>query len=295
MSATHVEMSVRLAEDRPSRPFRARVRRQWIDDLALVDAECDPCSGSRGRARIAATDGDYVAILMTRSGRETVMQGDARLEMRSGDAVVWESRQPARFVVQEPLSKRTLLIPRSALDEVSGRRWAASGLVLDRVSPATRLLTDYLDVLSGALEHLPPQAVTAARNATLELFVGAVRRGASPVGTATAAPALRAAIEAWIDRHLHAGELTPTAIAAAHGVSVRTVYRVFETTGQTVSAAVRIRRLARARRELTADDTPISVIARRWGFSDASHFARTFKGHYGCSPSEYRANARSAS
>jgi AraC family transcriptional regulator, positive regulator of tynA and feaB len=30
------------------------------------------------------------------------------------------------------------------------------------------------------------------------------------------------------------------------------------------------------------------VIAHRWGFSDTSHFSRTFKAHYGYSPTDYR-------
>jgi AraC family transcriptional regulator, positive regulator of tynA and feaB len=39
---------------------------------------------------------------------------------------------------------------------------------------------------------------------------------------------------------------------------------------------------------VTDSDRPISVIAHRWGFSDTSHFSRTFKAHYGCSPTDYR-------
>lgn len=293
LSQTHVEMSVRLAPDGPGHPFRATVRRQWIDDLALVDAECEPCSGSRSRAQVASTAADVVAVLITRSGRETVMQGGAQQEMRPGDALVWESHRAARFVVLEPLVKRSLLIPRAALAEVGGQRCTQGGLVLDGAAPATRLLADYLDVLSPALPRLAPPAVSAARNATLELVMGAVRPDPPAVDAVAVSTALRTAIEGWIDRHLEAGELTPATIAAAHGVSVRTVYRVFEASGETVSAVVRVRRLARTRRELAVAATPISAIARRWGFSDASHFARMFKAHYGCSPSEYRAGARS--
>jgi AraC-like DNA-binding protein len=71
-------------------------------------------------------------------------------------------------------------------------------------------------------------------------------------------------------------------------VSIRTVNRVFSATGQTVGEVVRARRLARARAEVTASDRPISEIAHRWGFSDTSHFSRTFKAHYGYSPTDYR-------
>jgi AraC family transcriptional activator of tynA and feaB len=66
------------------------------------------------------------------------------------------------------------------------------------------------------------------------------------------APALRASIERYIDRHLLNGAVTPAALAAAHWVSVRTVKRVFSATGQTVGEVVRARRLARARDQITA-------------------------------------------
>ncbi len=291
LSHTHLPWTVRVTKPGQDRAYEAWVRRQWIDDLALVDCECGPCAGSRGRAELSDTDGEYVAVLITRSGRETVAQEGAEAYMRPGDAVAWDSTRPARFEVLEPLVKRSLLIPRCALDEVSGRAWTSAGVLLDGEAPAVRLLTGYLDALSGTLPDLSMASVTAARNATLELFVGALQPG-GPVDSSTVGPALRANMERWIERHLSDGEISPAALAAAHSVSVRTVYRVFEMTGETVGEVVRIRRLAKARKDLTESGEPISTIAYRWRFSDSSHFSKAFKAHYGVSPSEYRALSR---
>jgi AraC family transcriptional regulator, positive regulator of tynA and feaB len=293
LSATHLPWTTTLAPTRPGQVFDAWIRRWWIDDLALVDCECDPCSGTRQRRQLADTDGEFVVVLITRSGSEIVSQCDAEALLHPGDAVAWDSARPARFVVLEPLSKRSLLVPRAALDEVGGRAWVHAGVTLDGSAPATRLLTAYLDALSTALPRLSPAAVSAARNATLELFMGAVRAEGDVPTTATAGPALRAAMDRYIERHLLDHAVSPAAIASAHGVSVRTVNRVFNATGQTVSEVVRVRRLARAREELTEGLHPISAIASRWGFSDSSHFSRTFKAHYGASPRDYRDAARS--
>jgi AraC-like DNA-binding protein len=104
---------------------------------------------------------------------------------------------------------------------------------------------------------------------------------------------LRASIERYIERNLLAGTVTPAAIASAHCVSIRTVNRVFSVTGQTVGEVVRARRLARARGDVIKSDRPISGIAQRWGFSDTGHFSRTFKAHYGSSPTDYRNAFRS--
>jgi len=290
LSETHLSWSVAV----PARPagFTASVRRSWIDDLALVDCECDPCSGTRQRRQLGETDGEFVIILITRAGRETVSQGDAEANLQPGDAVAWVSTQPARFAVWERLSKRSLLIPRSALDEVGARAWVNAGATLDGAAPATRLLTSYLDVLSRSLAELGPAAVTAARNATLELVVGALHADAGTGSAATVRPALRAAMDRYIDQHLLDQAIGAGAVAHAVGVSVRTVNRVYNASGQTVSEVVRGRRLARARDHLAEGTDPIAVIASRWGFSDSSHFSRTFKAHYGDSPRHYREATR---
>lgn len=295
LSTTHLPWTVQIdSRHHDDRPFEAWVRRWWIDDLALVDCECGPCSGTRQRRQVGDTDGEFVVVLMTRAGRETVSQGDAEAELQPGDAVVWDSTKPARFSVWEPLSKRSLLIPRAALDEVNGRAWTPAGVTLDGEAPATRLLVSYLDTLSAALPVLGSSAVAAARNATLELLMGALRPEGEVPSTSVAQPALRAAMDRYIERHLLDGTVTPNDIAAAHGVSVRTVNRIFNATGQTVGEVIRVRRLARAREDLTESDMPLSTIAHRWGFSDPSHFTRSFKAHYGSSPRDYRIAARSA-
>lgn len=291
LSATHLPWTVQLDGEAPS--FDAWVRRWWIDDLALVDCECGPCSGTRQRRQLSDTGGEFVVVLINRAGREVVSQGDAEAVLRPGDAVVWDSTKPARFAVLAPLSKRSLLIPRAALEEVNGRAWPSGGVLLDGTAPATRLLASYLDTLAAALPALGSSAVAAARNATLELLVGALRADGEVPSTSGVQPALRAAMDRYIERHLLDGTVTPNDIAAAHGVSVRTVNRVFNATGQTVGEVIRVRRLARAREELTDSDTPVSAIAHRWGFSDPSHFTRSFRAHYGASPREYRSASRS--
>lgn len=39
--------------------------------------------------------------------------------------------------------------------------------------------------------------------------------------------------------------------------------------------------------DAAAQSTPLAVIARRWGFTDASSFARVFRTRYGVSPHEW--------
>jgi AraC family transcriptional activator of tynA and feaB len=288
LSATYLPWTVAIPELPERNAFQGWVRRWPIDDLLLVDCRCGPCSGLRARHQLADTDGEFVVVMIIHKGAELVSQRHTEATLTPGDVAAWDSARRNQFTVPESLSKRSMVIPRAALDEVGGGPWLTEGAVLDPIAPATRLLTSHLDTLSEVLPGLGSAAMSAARMAALELFVGALRTDSDVCSAESVRPALRASIERYIDRHLLNGAVTPAALAAAHWVSVRTVNRVFSATGQTVGEVVRARRLSRARADVTEGDQPISVIAHRWGFSDTSHFSRTFKAHYGYSPTDYR-------
>jgi AraC family transcriptional regulator, positive regulator of tynA and feaB len=286
VSATHVDMAVRLGPDWPAASFRSRLRQRRIEDLLLVDVRCDPCSGMRGQHRAARTASLYLGVTVARGGRETAVAGDAVADLRPGNVLVWRSDQPARFRVHEPQVKQTLIVPLAALADVSEGAGLFRAVALDGAAPAVQLLTGYLDILSRTAGQLTAPELSAARRAALELLAAAMA-----ARTAEAAAPPLAVMQAWIEQRLQAGEVTPAAIAAAHAMSVRSVYRVFEEAGETVGGFVRARRLERARRDLAAGADSISQIAVRWGFSDASHFARAFRAQYGCPPRDYRLGA----
>jgi AraC family transcriptional regulator, positive regulator of tynA and feaB len=288
LSATYLPWAVAIPELPPQDVFQGWVRRWWIDDILVADSRCGPCSGRRARRQLADTEGEFVYVLISQKGAMTISQRDTVATVTPGNVAALDSTQRNQFTVPESLSLRGMVIPRAALDEVDGHPWMRDGFVLDSTAPATRLLTNHLATLTEVLPGLGSATMSAARMAALELFVGALRSDSGVCSAASVRPVLRSSIERYIDRHLLDGAVTPAAIAAAHWVSIRTVNRVFSATGQTVGEVVRARRLARARAEVTASDRPIAEIAHRWGFSDTSHFSRTFKAHYGYSPTDYR-------
>ena len=77
------------------------------------------------------------------------------------------------------------------------------------------------------------------------------------------------------------------------GVTPRYVHMLFEPDGRSFLEYVLAERLARAYRVLMGDATrSVSAVANATGFADLSHFNRTFRRQFGCTPTELRADAR---
>ncbi len=103
--------------------------------------------------------------------------------------------------------------------------------------------------------------------------------------------ALQVRIHDFIRCHLGNPDLSPETIAAAHQISVRHLQKLFQEQGLTVATWIRHRRLEQCRRVLADPrqrSRPVHAVAARWGFTDAAHFSRLFRGTYGISPTEYR-------
>jgi AraC-like DNA-binding protein len=147
-----------------------------------------------------------------------------------------------------------------------------------------------------AEEYRAPDAVRLS-NAALDVLVALLARQLdllSAVPPETHRRALLLRIHAFIDQHLGDPGLSPSMIAAAHHISVRYLYKLFQNHDTSVAGWIRGRRLERCRRDLV-DPTlwarPVSAIAARWGFADGAHFSRVFRAAYGIPPREYRRRA----
>ena len=79
-------------------------------------------------------------------------------------------------------------------------------------------------------------------------------------------------------------------IADVHPVHLARVFR--RQTGGTIGEYVRRLRVEFACRRISASNDSFTEIALAAGFTDQSHFARTFKNHLGVTPGEYRKVSR---
>ena len=151
--------------------------------------------------------------------------------------------------------------------------------------------THVLQLYSCLDEDIPAAAAESLASATLELARAVIATvGQDHVARDDVAnEALVTRIEAYVQQHLADPALSPESIAHEHHICVRQLYKLWSARERGLAEWIMRGRLEGARRDLRRNESiGIAVLARRWGFTDATHFGRRFRSAYGISPREWR-------
>jgi len=166
--------------------------------------------------------------------------------------------------------------------------------VAHRISGASTLgatLFHLANSLYREAEHLSPEEATGMIEAYFDIWSAWVVHRGAETGVTRSHVELCSRIETFIEEHLADPALNPATIAAAAGMSVRHLHRLFAYRRCTVGDWIRERRLERCRRDLGDPrfrERTITDIAFYWGFSESAHFSRSFKKQFGVSPRAFR-------
>lgn len=170
-------------------------------------------------------------------------------------------------------------------------RRAAANL---RTSPLYDLVTNHVAQLVRDAERLSADPTAdSLGHASIELARALLASAAhtEPHARTVLVETLLARIRAYVRQHLGDPDLGPATIAAAHSISVRHLYTICSGAGFSLEQWIIGERLRGAREELRRPESrhrTIAMVARRWGFSDPTHFTRRFRDAYGLAPGEWR-------
>jgi AraC-like DNA-binding protein len=250
----------------------------------------------RTRRMIARSDVGHYKIGLQLSGVGWISQGGRDAVLRPGDLTVYDTSRPytlafdgdtATFVFMVP--DHVLGLPRDAMERVTATAISGREGLGSVVSP---FLAGLADLTAAVPTTLTPRLASNVTDLLGTLFRERLELTQGESNGVRGARLL--AVQAWIERHLHRPDLSPETVAAATHISVRYLYRLFESEGMTVARWIKERRLAGCCREL-ADPSlvrfSVGAIGARWGLHDPASFSRAFRAAYGLSPREYRAQA----
>lgn len=270
--------------------FSADIREHGLGSLSLLETSVEPHRGRRTRRQVNANTRDVIGLHFINSGRQAVDLQGRRVILGPGDAMIWDGSATGGYEILEPLKKTTLIVPRAVAATVlpSYRNSFVQPLPGDH--PPTRFLIRMLSLLCEQLPLMDDGAREASARLIAELLkpLGELHGENLVQPLRVSRPALRERVLDYIDQNLADPALVPPAIAAAHGVSVRTLYSAVEGLGVSLARYIRDQRLARCYDALLFGADPIGTIALKNGFKSAAHFSTAFRERYGSTPREVR-------
>ena len=259
------------------------VRRAQFDGLSILDCDVPDLFSGQTHPPDGAKS-DLLVITCVTAGQEVVGQDGRQAILEPGDMFIVDAALPGTCHIPNRIHTVTLVVPKPLI--------SMRGPLPDKLpalSPMARLLGDYMGLLVRELATLPAAAVSIAARATLELVQLVTATDSPPLDSAPLRVALLPQVRRYIERYLHDPELTPSRIAEANAISVRTLHAMFAATGESVSDYVRRHRLERSHLALISQpEVAVIEVSRRWGFKNSSHFARAFRAEYGMAPSDLR-------
>jgi AraC-like DNA-binding protein len=233
----------------------------------------------------------FVALQMT--GSSVVVQRDREVVLRPGELVVYDSTVP--FVLSDPAGMRQhkfrIPMDRIGLPVDVIREICAATLCPGH--PIAELAASYFYRVASRPASFERVSGEVVSEPSIELLRAVITThlDAVELGKDSLHATLYVRIMEYVRTHLRDPDLGAHQIAAEHHISVRHLYKILAANGVSLGDWIRMHRLEECRKEIAATGslTPLASVARRWGFTDASSFARIFRGVYGMSPREWRA------
>lgn len=232
-------------------------------------------------------------ILWQLRGTGELHCGGSRTEMQPGQWTVYEATRPYRLSMSDNASFVAFLSDAAGEDSLAYLESRAGSRAQTTEGGASVALAVAQSMAAAGNQLSRASQMTSANFITLMLCQEMQLAGRHNVAPRrrTTEGLLREALQ-YVQQNLECPDLSPDQIADSMHVSRRTLYHVFESSGETPQALVQRMRLERCREILSYDSARganITQLALDFGFTDPAYFTRVFRRRFGITPSACRA------
>ncbi|HZG04090.1 MAG TPA: helix-turn-helix domain-containing protein [Streptomyces sp.] len=293
-------VTTRFTFPEPER-FGARIRAMELGAAQVSAIEYASLVSYRSPRLIRQSDPELYQLGLITSGRQNMNQAGRSASLRPGEIVLYDSSRPFEASIgASPEGAGSLLLqfPRHLMPLPDKVVAPLCGTALKGTAGIGHVFRQTLSTLAGPEAELTDGDRSRLGATVVDLAAAVIARHAeqtSALPPRSRMEALYHEVLAFIARNLRDPDLTPAAVAEAHCISTRSLHRMFQAHGSTVSDVIRRERMSRCRRDLADPllrSTPVSVIGARWGCPRPADFTRAFRNATGMTPTAYRAAAQ---
>lgn len=277
--------------------FHGRIRSRSMGDIYISEITATEHRVNRTPLLIAAGDRPYFKLSLQLAGTGLLIQDGREALLAPGDIAIYDTNRPYTLTFDSEFRSLVVMFPHTLVDLPAETIAQITATRIAGDEGLAKLVGPFLSHLARNMDRLAGRSGMRLMNNTIDL-VATVLHSQLDAQTGDSAQGHRASllkdVHAYIDEHLAEPSLSPGEIAAANYISTRHLHGIFKEQGVTVSAWIRARRLEHCRRDLADPllaNKPVSSIAARWGFVDASHFSRLFRATFGEAPTDMRLRA----
>jgi AraC family transcriptional activator of tynA and feaB len=226
-------------------------------------------------------------------GKLEIQQAGREATLSKGDMVLLDPVLPYLGAFSSGSKLLVLKLQRKELHARIGETSIFVGLPLISQDIEKNLTSEFISALPQWAGRVCSSTSEIMQTYCVDLIATSIGKLTGKKGThisSTRASALMA-VRMAIEVRLQDPTLSPAKIAAAAGITARYANLLLACEGTSLSRLLLSRRLDRCRKTLgdsSQRHRTISDIAYGWGFSDMTHFSRTFKTAFGMLPSGYR-------
>jgi AraC-like DNA-binding protein len=279
--------------------FQAEIEAATLVDIGLVLFSNSPMDVARTTRDIAQSERDDLFVCRQVTGALGLEQDGRQVMLESGDITLLDPFLPymAKFLTGSKLL--VLKVPRRALEARIGKTRELVARSIRPFDSQHSWTSAFLAMLPDLAGNTTRAAEDTARELTLQLVASSLVKatGSSQTCISSIRSMALLNVRAAIESRLSDPALDAATVAKAAGVSVRYANSLLAEENTSIMRLTRARRLERCRKALEdplQNHRTLSEIAYGWGFSDMTHFGRSFKAMYGVLPRDYRQFARRA-
>jgi AraC-like DNA-binding protein len=275
-------------EPRPEQ-FRARISWRRFGDMRFTKFQSTGHDLVRSAHHTSYEPTENYLIGLQCEGQSEISQSGDDFILSAGEIGIVNGQLPFRLAFPKTVSRVVAVVPRQALDSRAPWLRRAMPRKIAANAPFLGLVQSHLRQLANDdHELLATEAALLTEN--LCNLIALATAPDMPT-SACSADLQRVAILSFCRLNLGEERLCPALVAARFGISIRTLHMRFAATGQSFRSWLLDRRLeasSAALKDPRERNTDIANIAYRFGFSDLSHFHRTFRARYGMTPRAWR-------
>lgn len=273
-------------------PFYGRAQFQAAGHVKLCELASSPVTVVRDSASARREDRGFMKIAVQLSGRSAFTQSGREVVLDGAGWTFYDTARPYRVVNFTAVHQFVLLVPKQdlhlsalQLEQFGTRKFGAD-------SGISRIFPNYVRSILSEGEAVTEAEAAALGDVATNLLRLSIAGAARDRAFETAQETLAFQIKHYVRTHIADPELSVQRIAERFGCSKRHLHRVFAGSDVSLSDFIwrsRLERCAVALRSAAYRDVSVGELAFNHGFSNFSHFSRSFRQHFGCSPSAYRA------